>query len=238
MQNNRLVYIDISKLLAIYLVILGHVIVKSFYDASYSDPVRVVIYTFHMPLFMMMSGFFASSVLKNDFNSLLKKKIVQLLVPAVSCTVICLAYFYLTINSVDIRDEIIGNSWFLKTLFMCQVTFWVVKRLKLPDVVLFLGSWAIILLVPHSYSMQYNWMYPFFWIGYFLRKNIWLLEKHCGKIAVGSTSIFTCALLVLFHCHLSTDILPMSGILLSQVPLLLFKLIVGGGRKYNVNSVV
>lgn len=229
MPKQRLVYIDVAKLLAIYLVVLGHVIVKQFSDAYYGDPLYVIIYTFHMPLFMMMSGFFASSVLKLDFSGLLKKKMVRLLLPAVSCTVVCLAYFFLTSDSVDIRDEFIGNSWFLKTLFMCQVTFWVVKRVKLPDIVLFIGSWTIILLVPHSYSLQYNWMYPFFWIGYFLRKNIWLLEKHCGKIAVGSSLIFVCALLVLFRCHFSTGILPMSGMLISQAPILLFKLIVGGG---------
>ncbi len=238
MSKKRLVYIDLAKLVAIYLVVLGHVIVKSFTDEPYGDVLYVSIYTFHMPLFMMMSGFFASSVLKLDICGLLRKKLVQLLLPAVSCTAICLAYFFLTSDTVDWRTEIIGNSWFLKMLFLCDITFWLVKRVQLPDVVLFLGSWLIILFIPHSNSLQYNWMYPFFWMGYFLRKHDWVLDKYCEKIAVCSVLLFAACLAwkLVGHCH--TDILPTFGMPLSQIPLLLLKFGLGGGRKHNGYSVV
>ena len=228
MPKQRLVYIDLAKLVAIYLVVLGHVIVRSFADEPYGDALYVSIYTFHMPLFMMMSGFFASSVLKLDFCGLLRKRLVQLLLPAVSCTVICLAYFFFTSDTVDCRTEIIGNSWFLKTLFLCNVTFWLVKRVKLPDVALFLGSWLIILLIPHSYSLQYNWMYPFFWMGYFLRKHDWVLEKYCGKIAVCSILLFAVCLTLKFAGHYNIDLLPTLDMPVSQLILLLFKFILGG----------
>lgn len=228
MPKQRLVYIDLAKLVAIYLVVLGHVIVRSFADEPYGDALYVSIYTFHMPLFMMMSGFFASSVLKLDFCGLLRKRLVQLLLPAVSCTVICLAYFFFTSDTVDCRTEIIGNSWFLKTLFLCNVTFWLVKRVKLPDVALFLGSWLIILLIPHSYSLQYNWMYPFFWMGYFLRKHDWMLEKYCGKIAVCSILLFAVCLTLKFAGHYNIDLLPTLDMPVSQLILLLFKFILGG----------
>ena len=47
----RLDYLDIAKGLAIFIVVIGHV--AEAFDVPYY---RVVIYTFHMPLFFIVSG--------------------------------------------------------------------------------------------------------------------------------------------------------------------------------------
>ena len=50
-QKIRLDYLDIAKGLAIYLVAIGHV------PEAFDAPLyRVAIYTFHMPLFFLVSG--------------------------------------------------------------------------------------------------------------------------------------------------------------------------------------
>lgn len=83
MNNNfisRLLWPDVLKSFAIFLVILGHV--SSVYDSrGYSSPIALWIYSFHMPLFMMLSGMFFKYSLKKDFKTLLIDKSRLLLLP-------------------------------------------------------------------------------------------------------------------------------------------------------------
>lgn len=64
MQNksNRNLYIDIVKGIAIILVVYGYCI--EYYSTEYlngnffySDLIHKIIYSFHMPLFMLVSGY-------------------------------------------------------------------------------------------------------------------------------------------------------------------------------------
>lgn len=55
--NKRIAYFDLLKLFAVLLVIVGHVI-SQYDDRGYGHPINVWIYSFHMPLFMFMSGLF------------------------------------------------------------------------------------------------------------------------------------------------------------------------------------
>lgn len=48
-ENKRIQYIDIAKTLGIIFVIAGHVV-------SSDTEIKKVIYSFHMPLFFMLSG--------------------------------------------------------------------------------------------------------------------------------------------------------------------------------------
>lgn len=61
MEKNRLIEFDLLKAFAIYLVILGHVLqYVVFKSIFFKDPLWCFIYTFHMPLFILISGFFFS----------------------------------------------------------------------------------------------------------------------------------------------------------------------------------
>lgn len=79
-SNSRILWPDVLKSLAVFLVILGHV--SSTYDSrGYSSPFALWIYSFHMPLFMMLSGMFFKYSLKKDFKTLLTDKSWLLLLP-------------------------------------------------------------------------------------------------------------------------------------------------------------
>lgn len=81
--NSRMLWPDVLKSLAVFLVILGHV--SSTYDSQgYSSPFALWIYSFHMPLFMMLSGMFFKYSLKKDFKTLLTDKSRLLLLPLLS----------------------------------------------------------------------------------------------------------------------------------------------------------
>lgn len=55
-MNERCGYIDVVKALTIYLVVLGHVIqFWQYKDSWWNERLFLIIYSFHMPLFMMVS---------------------------------------------------------------------------------------------------------------------------------------------------------------------------------------
>lgn len=50
-SKKRINFIDVSKALLIYLVFLGHI-------ERYGDAISTIIFSFHMPAFFIISGFF------------------------------------------------------------------------------------------------------------------------------------------------------------------------------------
>ena len=57
MSAVRSSWMDLLKAFAIYLVILGHII-NNCIKGGYYHPLIGVIYTIHIPLFLMISGYF------------------------------------------------------------------------------------------------------------------------------------------------------------------------------------
>lgn len=69
-QKKRICYIDIAKGFAMLCIIAGHFGIAS---------ANRFVYTFHVPLFFLLSGYFLST--KTDFLPSMKQKARQLLVP-------------------------------------------------------------------------------------------------------------------------------------------------------------
>lgn len=161
----RVAYLDLAKMVAIVLVVWGHILYQMDTRSVVCGGMLEWIYSFHMPLFMMMSGMFVASSLRLGFWQLVRKKFKQLIVPAITCTLISVVYFLVVRGRCDYVTEAIGNSWFLKTLFVCYLLFWLTKKIPLPDRLLFPASCLVLFLVPHAYSLQVNWLFPFMWGG-------------------------------------------------------------------------
>jgi len=175
--KSRIVYLDLVKLFTIYLVIMGHVIARMVNGYAVGGRMYALIYSFHMPLFMMLSGYFISNkTLNKTVPDFLLTKARQLLLPAITCTAICLLYLFLVREHVDVRSEIIGNSWFLKTLFVFYVLFYLIKKIPMNDWVLLIVSCGLLFVIPHATTLQVNLLFPYFWGGYLLRKYQ-VLEK-------------------------------------------------------------
>lgn len=211
MAKQRILYLDVAKFIAIFLVVLGHCIQMMSTDNFSESLLYKWIYTFHMPLFMIMSGYFASSSLKNNIFHVIYKKFIQLIVPAITCTVICLIYLCLVRNDFSFRDEIIGNSWFLKTLFLNYIVSVVIKKIKFPDWILFIVSQIIIFFIPHSYSLQFSYLYFFFWVGYFLRKYDLIFQRYRLLILLFSFLIYCISYSIMNIYNVNINILPSYG---------------------------
>ncbi len=204
MGQKRIEYLDLVKLFTIYLVILGHVIAMMVNGYSVGGRLYAFIYSFHMPLFMLLSGFFVGgSALQKGVWEFLLTKSKQLLLPAVTCTVIVCIYLYFCRGTADYRDEVIGNSWFLKTLFVYYVLFYMMKRIHINDWILFTGSCILLFVIPGCSSLQVNLLFPYFWGGYLLRKfNI--LGRVSGSW--GYAFLFSILFIVAYYLQRKADI--------------------------------
>ncbi len=127
-MEKRIRYIDIAKGFTMLLVILGHNDIPS--------ECNKFIFSFHMPLFFILSGFFLKS---DGWETVLKKGWLQLLRPYLF-TCLCVFVFFIAFqtiqhvcagNSYDVKQFCqilrssfygdIGPVWFLLSLFWAKV---------------------------------------------------------------------------------------------------------------------
>ena len=181
-MKNRIIYIDVLKLFTIYLVIWGHAIMhfQPDYEQSY---VFQSIYAFHMPLFMMLSGYFSVSSMELDVKTFFLKKFRQLLLPCLSWGVIC----WLVITSGLIEGKfhlelktlfvgwlgLIDNFWFLKSCFICYTLSWLCYRCGKYKLIVMGLVWILCTMQGRFFL---NTMFPSFLLGIYLRQNDWLEE--------------------------------------------------------------
>ncbi len=73
-------YFDNLKFLLIALVVVGHMI-EPLYDDPWFQPLYMLIYTFHIPLFVLISGYFAKNIGTGDyFNKVISKLVIPYLI--------------------------------------------------------------------------------------------------------------------------------------------------------------
>lgn len=159
---------DILKCTAIFLVVWGHALqcLRSVYYAD--QPVYRVIYSFHMPLFMAIVGYFSYSLRKLDFKEVVMKKGRQLILPAVTFG----SLFFL---NRALKSEYAGGLysmiyclWFLKSAFFCCLIYCLGAKLIKP----MFPCIAITLIISQLASTyQINLMYPCFIAGIILRAH-------------------------------------------------------------------
>ena len=131
MQNKRIEWIDISKGVAILLVMLGHTHCAPF--------IGTWIYSFHIPLFFFLSGL-TFSPFKYSAREYIINKVYRLLIPAISFSVIIFAYNVivgkadLTLRRIIIciASEVLqlrggvrmSGPWFLISLFVVEIALY------------------------------------------------------------------------------------------------------------------
>lgn len=163
-----------------FLVVWGHCLqnMVPVSDYLYTSPVAEWIYSFHMALFMMVSGYFAFSSLKKHLNEVIEKRAVQLLLPSVTWFLILRSLALLSHHQLftlyglnELFTGMFVSGWFLKSLFCCylivMVGSWIATRGKMMFVlyVLAILSMGLILNYSHTFAML-----PFFGAGLLFKK--------------------------------------------------------------------
>ncbi len=163
-MSSRKSFIDVAKGIGIILVVLGHL------DAD-GQISRSLIYSFHMPLFFMLSGVFSNT--KTDFFTYLKKNFLALYLPyfifVLVDAVACVLLNGLSIGFVayDKAKELAGIGfgalnrpiWFLFALFIIKIAYYFISKAKaLKIAAVLLGVAFVFLNGRLTYRPDFLWL--------------------------------------------------------------------------------
>jgi fucose 4-O-acetylase-like acetyltransferase len=201
-ENKRLAWVDYAKGVGILLVVYGHVLreirpVKGLFSnyANFFERSDKFIYSFHMPLFFILSGyFFMSSLYKKDF---IYDKLKTLVYPFIIWSVlqtsaeILISYLSPYTNTQTPVTELItciimprDQFWFLYALFFIMIVNYLLFRINVAlGLYLSVGLWIIYLVfrrfVPDTFNNTFQFLI-FFDVGIVLsqsRKFIYVIGR-------------------------------------------------------------
>lgn len=186
MERNA--YIDNARVLLILLVVFGHMIQPFIGDSQGVNILYMWIYTFHMPAFIFLAGFFAKGLGNAKYILKLAKK---LLIPYVIFQLIYTGYYF-TIGKEGWQAGIFDpqwSLWFLFSLFSWHVLLYWFKQL--PPLLGITIAVQIGLIVGYfgdignMFSLSRTFVFfPFFLVGHYVTKeHILWLKHHTVKIA-------------------------------------------------------
>lgn len=195
----RLHYIDNLKGFLILLVVLGHCIQNTDADFDHNIVFRYI-YSFHMPLFMCVSGFVSY---KPDIKwQTVRKRFKQLIVPFLSWAMVgcCIHLDWTLFYTKAIHPD--TGLWFLWTLFfivllmkLCDM-FCSYLKVKLEYVVCIMSLLLMGIMVVLKFKVfgfQFiAWYFPFYAIGFFGRKYQCLWEKRGRIDSLWLSILFLC----------------------------------------------
>jgi fucose 4-O-acetylase-like acetyltransferase len=198
--------IDLIKGLLILLVILGHCIYwnNSLCKIPVNNILVNIIYSFHMPLFILVSGYLFSKHKKDDLIHTAKSKFVRLIIPHLSFCIIMIPFIFVFWNVYNyyimkessngiVSPKSLYNYltmfWYLWCVFFCSIiTNIIYKYFRSPHIVMFLLT--ILLILEYQYlhihvffeHQQVAIQFGFFAFGVFLydlkKNNVSIIRKN------------------------------------------------------------
>ena len=133
----RLATLDIARMVCIILVVIGH------YDPAeapvHFNNMRMVIYTFHMPVFLFISGYLYIVTRKEEtFTAFITKKIKRLAIPYLVTSVFIISIKLLTQDTTRVDHPVTALSY-LKMFYLPEAGYflWFIISLFLMFIVVF-----------------------------------------------------------------------------------------------------
>lgn len=165
--KHRNLTIDYMKAIGIILMVIGHMSIGPFF--------RQFIFSFHVPLFFLVAGYFSKPVSSLDILNQIRKDFYRLIVPCVTTQVLLVIWggivayakhdisfflnrlYELLWLSSDTAPEFLGSAclgpiWFLMALFWAKLLWGVLARYRMRGVIIAIGISAAV------YCMRY-WGY-------------------------------------------------------------------------------
>lgn len=118
-MKNRESYFDNAKFILIILVVFGHVIRSFIDDNEFMLNVYKFVYTFHMPAFILISGFFAKGYDKKGYVQKIFKKLI---IPYLIFQGIYSVYYFLVESGNTLALDLLDPHWSL--WFLMSLFFW------------------------------------------------------------------------------------------------------------------
>ena len=181
--TNRNTTIDILKGIAIILVIYAHCIQfgsgSDYLESQFffNNQIFKFIYSFHMPLFMIISGYlFYFTIQKHSFKYNLNTRFISLLVPIILWqTIWILIGDFHNLNNhniIFISNSFINTLWFITSVFFNSLFVLLCNKYAKDSRLLYCVIFFISLFIPNYYGYNlYVFMLPYFLCGYFYNKT-------------------------------------------------------------------
>lgn len=235
-NKNRNAKIDIIKGVAVFLVLWGHYI--QYTSAGqfdyFQNAVFKWIYSFHMPLFAVISGYlFYGTIQRKKMKEIVYSRIRGLLVPILIWATIY--WIFLSIRQRNIQlegwyDTCTGHFlWFLWSILAISIYLAIViKQIpnKIQPITIILGFLAMYLFPNPEMNL---YMYPFFVIGYYGAKYKEKLETYRKSKYRFFILLFFIVLVCFFK---KKDYIYMTGITIGNSRLTMLEQIVVDGYRY------
>lgn len=175
--KKRIAHLDLLKCFAIFMVLMGHCI-QYFISGEYYNKVGYrIIYSFHMPLFMTLCGYFAWGSTKLTVAKFIKKKFYQLILPA---------FLFVGIETIfknwggykSVCLSAFWSFWFLKCAFICYCLFYIATRLNRLWPKYGIGFILTIIISQFVGMFLIDMMYPCFVLGAIIQRNRKILSRN------------------------------------------------------------
>ena len=192
MTRTRIEWIDLVKGMAIILIILAHCFEYFSVNLGVKSFLLPIIYSFHVPLFFIASGFLFK-VKGASFLQFIKKKLKTIILPYCTFALFIIAFDAVKIYLLHTKDDIsvigdikgmlvqnhFNSLWFLACLFIIQLISFFAVRLKEKGLsilicVLFAAALAYQLFINKKLPWCLDtviFTLPFFLTGYLLKQN-------------------------------------------------------------------
>ena len=201
-------FVNYLRGIAIFLMLWGHCIQYCCGDQFdfFENLAFKFIYSFNMPLFMLISGYlFFFSAQKRSFVELVEHKAKGLLYPIFTCSIVNYA-LTIGVKSLIYRDypsalQFTG-LWFLWSVLACSIALSFVCKASSNYIIKALLLFVMILFIAIVPNGQMNiWMYPYFILGFVVAKKEKLVFKFKIYIGIISSIIFAVMFLMFEKKH-------------------------------------
>ncbi len=212
-ERRRDILPDVLKGFGAVLVVLGHCIQSGsgqtyLENARYfEDGLYQFIYSFHMPLFMIISGYYAWPGIQRaetpaERKKMIQKKCVYLITPIVAWKLIEFVYMFAMGTYIyqgvgvllkDISVGILTNFWFLWAILYSFLLVCLMHYRLQDSAWLYALIFAATFFTPDGLGLNaYKYMLPYYLIGFYVNKNRErLLSKRLCREIFGSGGLRT-----------------------------------------------
>lgn len=173
-MNKRYAYFDVLKFLLIFSVVFGHIL-ENYIQNPFFKSIYMFIYTFHMPLFVFITGFFAKSNKGGGLRYFILFIIFQAIHAFLNISIFNVKTNY---SWIEILGFILSPSWTLWYIFCMPI--WLLSLRFIKNINSKLIVFSILLAVLVGFIPYFNsvfslnrlfYFYPFFLLGYKFGKD-------------------------------------------------------------------
>ncbi|MGM9923254.1 MAG: acyltransferase family protein [Bacillus sp. (in: firmicutes)] len=194
-MKQRSFFFDNAKFILIFFVVFGHLLRSFINDSEVILAIYKTIYAFHMPAFVLISGFFAKGIFNKAYIIQLAKKLI--LPYFIFQGAYSLYYYYLDAEPAIILDpfEPHWSLWFLVSLFFWNIMIVIfVKQKKVIGMAIAISVGLLVGYldeISNFLSLSRTFVFfPMFLLGYYLDLSQ-LNKLFSFKVRIGALFIFT-----------------------------------------------